>query len=201
MKWALYEPLPEKIEYGGRTYRLDLSCKTVLRYMHLCDNPEGLTAEEVAEIGFDWLVKSGKKLVLHDKTEILSAIITRYISPPRRKLNNEQPLSVVDFDYDSGYIYASFMQTYGVDLYACAGALHWCKFIALFEGLPDDSVIKQIMRVRARPIPVPTKHNREEIQQLTELKALYALPLKAADEKTVNDGWNKLFDTLERQAR
>ena len=91
------------------------------------------------------------------------------------------------------------MQTYGIDLYECADTLQWCKFIALFSALPDDTAISQIMSIRGRELPAPTKSNREEIQRLTELKLIYALPhsqSSASARRTLNG----LFDMLYEKA-
>ncbi len=78
--------------------------------------------------------------------------------------------------------------------------MHWCKFLELFEGLPEDCVLKQIMNIRAQKIPMPNQHNSAEIQRITELKALYALPSKMTEAET-QDGWDKLFNFLERRAK
>ena len=199
MKWKLYERLPQSVEYGGKRYRLRLTVANVLRYTDLCDDPQGLTADEITEIGFAWFVKGGKKLPAGQKADIMSLILRQYVYPPQRKLNNRKPQSTVDFYHDSGYIYAAFMQTYGIDLYEQADRLHWCRFLALFDGLPEDCLLKQIMSIRAQEIPAPNGHNQAEIQRLTELKTLYALPAEDKPEDT-QSGWNRLFDILEAKA-
>ena len=199
MKWKLYERLPQSVEYGGKRYRLRLTVANVLRYTDLCEDPQGLTADDITEIGFAWFVKGGKRLPVWQKAEVISLILREYIYPPQRKLNNRKPQSVVDFYQDSGYIYAAFMQTYGIDLYEQADRLHWCRFLALFEGLPDDCMIKQIMGIRAQDIPAPNNYNQAEIQRITELKTLYALPTEDNPEDT-QSGWSRLFDILEAKA-
>ena len=199
MKWKLYERLPQWVEYGGKRYRIRLTVANVLRYTDLCDDPQGLNADEITEVGFAWFVKGGKKLSARQKAEIMTLIFRQYVSPPQRKLNNHKPQPVVNFYHDSGYIYAAFMQTYGIDLYKQADRLHWCRFLALFDGLPEDCLIKQIMGIRAQEIPAPNGHNQTEIQRLTELKTLYALPTEDKPEDA-QSGWNRLFDILEAKA-
>lgn len=200
MKWKFYERLPQWVEYGGKRYRLNLTVANVLRYIDLCDDPQSFNDREITEIGFAWLVRGGKRLSVTHKAEILALVVRQYVSPPRRQLNNYKPQSVVNFYHDSGYIYAAFMQTYGIDLYQQAEKLHWCRFLALFDGLPEECVIKQIMGIRAREIPLPNSYNHGDIQRLTELKALYALPAENKPEDT-QSGWNRLFDILEANAR
>ena len=78
----------------------------------------------------------------------------------------------------------------------------WWKFIALFEGLPDDSKIKQIIEIRARPFPESGPGNQKMINQLAELKQIYALPVSREErEKTAQNGWNKLFDMMLNKGR
>lgn len=200
MKLRFYNPLPVKAEFEGKRYKLKLTAANVLRYIELCDDPEGLTPEEITEIGFGWLVKGGRKLSLDKKSEFMERIFSEYINPPKRRLKNQKSQSVVSFGYDSGFIYSAFMEAYGIDLWEQAPKMHWCKFLALFEGLPEGCTLKQIMQIRAQKIPVPNKHNQEEIQRITELKTLYALPSKVTQEETQN-GWATLFDFLERRAK
>ena len=61
--------------------------------------------------------------------------------------------------------------------------LHWWSFIALFSGLSDDTKIVQIMSIRSRPLPKPTKFNAEERRQLMKLKHLYRLELSEGERK------------------
>lgn len=199
MNAHFYKPLPDRIEHSGKRYKLRLTAANVLRYIELCDEPQGLTNGEVTEIGFGWLVRGGSRLPLQEKAELLSRIFSVYINPPCRRLKDKEQQPVVSFIHDSGYIAAAFMQAYGIDLWECAEKMHWSKFITLFEGLPDGCTLKEIMHIRAQPLPVPDRHNLGEIQRLTELKALYALPVKAADEAEAADGWSRLFDILEGQ--
>ena len=200
MKLRFYYPLPIKAEFEGKRYRLRLTVSNVLRYFELCDDSEGLTFEEISEIGFAWLVKGGKNLPLYKKIEFMEKIYSEYINPPQKRLKGQKNQSVVSFGYDSSFIYSAFMEAYGIDLWDQATKMHWCKFLALFEGIPENCILRQIMGIRAQPIPAPKGHNQEEIQRITELKALYALPSKTTEEETQN-GWDALFNFLERRAK
>lgn len=60
---------------------------------------------------------------------------------------------VLDFEEDGDYIYASFMQEYGIDLIDVQGKLPWRKFLYLFNGLSADTKIKQVMRIREMEVP------------------------------------------------
>jgi hypothetical protein len=138
-----------------------------------------------------------KGLSIQDKTRILDEIYRNVIFPERKKSSGDNK-KVFDFREDEEYIFASFMSCYGMDLYQMCGKLHWKKFMALFKGLTDDTKIKEVMSIRSREIPAPTKYNQKEIQSLRELKAYYAL---GKVEENYRDGLNALFNTLERMAK
>lgn len=190
----LYESFPERITVDGITYRLSLSFDRVLRYFELFDNSE-LTASDIDDIGFEWLVVKPRNASAVQKNKVLAKIRTEIICPPQRSLctQKKQPRAV-DFGYDADEIYSSFMQAYGIDLVKQRGKMHWCAFIALFRGLPEDTPIKQIMSIRTREMPAPTKNNAGYIQSLTNLKTLYALPSDRAENSS--ETLNRLFDFL-----
>lgn len=137
-----------------------------------------------------------KLLTLKEKQNLLNIIFKDCINtktrPPTR-----QKTTVLDFDCDSEYIYASFMLDYGIDLTESYGKLSWKKFIALFEGLSERTKIREVMRIRSMEIPQYNGHNQNQIQEIQELKSYYALPVRGGGGQ---QGLNALFSTLERMA-
>lgn len=105
---------------------------------------------------------------------------------------------MVDFERDGDYIYASFMQAYRIDLIDEQGKLPWKKFLYLFNGLPADTKIKQIMRIRQMPVPEYNGKNSKEIQEINEMKSYYALPVQGGGGQS---GLDLLFHTLEGMAK
>ena len=77
------------------------------------------------------------------------------------------------------------------------GKLQWKNFCKLLDGLPDKTKLKEVMRIRAMEVPEPTKYNQKERQNIMELKAYYALPVKRTEG---GNGLDVLFSTLERMA-
>ncbi len=194
--FSLYDTFPDRITADGREYRLTLWFDRVLRFISLSDDGEH-TPEETVDAGFAWLVDCPKPPPFEVRERVLRRVIDEIIAPPKRRLSSrKKPQRAVDFDFDAAEIYASFMRDYGIDLIKEQGRLHWCAFSALFDGLSENTPIKQIMRIRAEAIPAPTSGNMEYIRRLTELKTLYALPAKNAPQTTQDSGWNGLFDML-----
>ena len=102
-----------------------------------------------------------------------------------------------DFNQDAWAVYSSFMQCYHLDLLGADKNLHWWSFTALFNGLSDDTKIMQIISIRSRPLPKPTKYNAEERRQLIKLKQLYKLNLSEEErKKQFQDGLAKIAVAL-----
>lgn len=85
----------------------------------------------------------------------------------QEKKHNERSF---DFIQDAPYIYAAYRQAYGIDLFAEQGRLHWWAFLYLFKGLPENTRMMEIIRIRTQPMPKPTKHNAEYRQALSKAK-------------------------------
>lgn len=78
-----------------------------------------------------------------------------------------------DMAQDSEYIYSSFIKDYGIDLYEQQGKMHYLKFIALLNGLSDDTKLKRVIHIRQMDIP-----KDKDGDNVRKLKALYRLDVK-----------------------
>lgn len=137
-------------------------------------------------------------LNLEEKQKLLSVITQRYVEVEKRPQIKKSPFPVLDFEKDGDYIYASFMQAYKIDLIEEQGRLPWKKFLYLFNGLPADTKIKQIMRIRQMPVPEYNGKNSKEIQEINEMKSYYALSVEGGGGQS---GLDLLFHTLEGMAK
>lgn len=196
----LYEPFPDHITVDGQEFRLTLYFDRVLRFLSLLED-KSCTAEEVTEAGFSWLVDCRRNIPIDMQNRVLQRVVADIITPKRRRLNSRRPQQkCVDYDFDAAEIYASFWQAYGIDLVRQQGKLHWCAFQALFDGLPDDTPIRRIMRIRTEEMPPLTRSNAKQIQSLTELKTLYRLPDTGGNSDS-GAGWDGLFNMMLAKAK
>ncbi|RLK63151.1 hypothetical protein D3H64_06035 [Atopobacter sp. AH10] len=85
--------------------------------------------------------------------------------------DDDQPL--YDIMKDGEYIYASFLQAYGIDLFEEQGKLHWYKFNALLVSLPSDTKFMEVLRIRAWK---PSKGDSSEYKkQMRKQQEIYRL--------------------------
>lgn len=189
----------ESVEYRRRHYRTNVAFDTVLAVQKLYKDEE-LSSYDKATAALKMLLRCPFRinaLSPVQRMELLEEIFDKQVDDNGLNSSDSERNRTVDFELDGEYIYAAFLQDYGIDLIEYQGKLHWRKFLALFQGLSDDTKIKQIMHIRAMDVPAPTKHNQEQIRKIMELKSYYALPVNGGGGP---DGLDRLFDTLERMA-
>lgn len=85
-----------------------------------------------------------------------------------------------DIRYDGDYIYSSFLQAYGIDLFDAQGELHWRKFNALLSGLPEGTKLMEVIKIRKwKPQKGDSAEYKEEMRRLQKD---YALPYEIIEE-------------------
>lgn len=184
--------------FRGREYILDLAYDTVLNIQRMLQERKLDDADLLMEalklfgIPEKAILPSTQK----EAVDLLQEIFEQKVQTKMRPKVGKQK-KLFDFEEDGEYVYASFMQDYGIDLIDMQGKLPWQRFIALFQGLSDQTKIKEVMRIRGMELPEATKNNQKEIQNLMELKSYYALPVEGGGGK---QGLDNLFGALERMA-
>ena len=163
--------------------RLRLQFDRVLRVFEM-QRDEVLTEAAKIELTLEMLIKNWRSLRRVDiveKANICKALFEGVIfEGAQKKKDDDGSPPVVSFTQDAPFIYAGFMMDYGIDLYKQVGrrgAMDWRLFLALFRGLSEKTKMREIMGIRARPLPKATKYNQEEIHALREAKAFYRVRL------------------------
>lgn len=174
----LYERLPDRVEVNGRTYRLDLDFRNVLEMLEI--------------IGRDDLIQGARerralKCVMKHPPRHPGPVLAAVRQMLFPASTGAKGPHITDFEQDADLIRAAFRQEYGINLYR--EKLHWVEFSALLAGLPEGSRYVEVLGIRARPMPSPTKYNVEERKWLAKAKAQYALKLSEKEQKeSLNQG-------------
>lgn len=149
--------LPDFIEYDGEVYHLNTDFRVWIQFDH------NLQHNGIADV-----------CVFKDKIPTdagaFEPLKEFYHSPnvtPRRSSSHER---AVDFVWDGEYIVASFMQAYGIDL-TTIDYMHWHLFKALLYGLPDNTIMAQIMAYRTY-----TPSNKKHDEIMSDQKRKWSLP-------------------------
>lgn len=89
------------------------------------------------------------------------------------------------FDYDAARLYASFRQTFGIELHKIN--LHWFEFMAMMESLDEDSAISHAIQIRGTDTSKMKGKQRQDYERLK--RNLTPTPALSEEEKEVVDAF------------
>ena len=181
----LQDRLPNGVTVDGKFYKMDFNFRNVLRMIEFLDD-NGLMPEARAYNALHCLCKRPKNVF-----KVLEAVKGLLFTAPRKKDGQR----VTDWVQDAGLIRAAFRQVYGIDLWR--DNLHWFEFTELLNAIPEGNRYSEIVGIRARPMPEPTKWNQKEREWLLRAKADYALDLTEEEiAKQQQRDINRIADVL-----
>ncbi len=176
---------PEYIELkNGKKYKLNtdfrlaLKCDEIFRDESICDY------EKTLAIIYILLGDNG----LNDfdsHTEIVN-LLTKYLQcgKEHQETNKEPSMS---FKQDVGYIKASFMSDYRIDLDKVD--MHWWQFCDLIQGLTDNSILNRVRTIREEPL---SGKKGKELSRWQEMKKQVELKHeKTQKEKELDKFWEE----------
>lgn len=168
----LQDRLPDGVTVDGKFYRLDFDFRNVLRMMKE-QSRDDIIPEARAWRAVRCLTKRPRK-----PEKVLAAVKALLFDQPPK----EDAQKVTDFEQDAGLIRAAFMQSYHIDLYH--DRLHWMEFVELLNAIPEGSRYSEVIGIRVRPMPAPTKYNADEREWLSKAKAQVALHMSDEEQRT-----------------
>lgn len=195
-------PLKTPYVFGGLSFFIDMSFNNILTVFEVLDDKElnevdraklvmfiltddqmfeddeFMTTEEDIEFAEGFLEAVFNELIVDKGEEVVQTDVLGNPLP----VKNEEKKKTFDFVHDAAYIFASFMQAYNMNLHEQHNKLHWEVFLALFNGLPSETIMMKIIDIRERPIPTG-KGSKEQAKELREAKERFALPDTELDEE------------------
>lgn len=182
----LTEKLPDSIIVDGKRVRVNLEFRNVLRMMEIMQDDC---------IIHDARMYKAAKCVVKGRVRQPERVISelkKLLFPKARHASNKR---LTSYEQDAGFIRAAFRQVYGIDLWR--EKLHWLEFRELLDGLTEGNKYTEVIGIRARDIPAPTKYNHKEIEWLMEAKSIYALELTEEERMEQYDrDVKKVFNVL-----
>ena len=181
----LQDTLPNGVTVDGRFYKLDFDFRNVLRMMDELDRDD-VMPEARAYTALKCLTNRPKNV-----PKVLEAVKGLLFQEKPKK----DAQKVTDFVQDAGMIRAAFRQAYGIDLYR--DRLHWIEFSELLNAIPEGSRYAEVVGIRVRPMPAPTKWNAQEREWLMKAKADVAIHLSEKEQaKKYQEDVAKVFSGL-----
>lgn len=178
----LVDVLPETVKLGGLVYPIDTDFRTWIQLEALLLDEE-FTQQEKAGLALELVFLAPVPFFLQG--EALEQIFWFYTGGKKGKMpeaadDEAAGQRIFSYEEDSGYIYAAFLEQYGVDL--TSADLHWWQFSALLKSLNPDTLFVKIMGYRSMQITADMSAAQREFYN--KMKKIYALRgPKDEDEK------------------
>lgn len=186
----LINDFPTTVMVAGKKVPIKWDLDTAIKFERL------LKSDELEDID---VVLSAIDLYLPECTigsleEQIEAILGFYsmrsdgdLVNPEKQTSKEK--IVMDLELDSKYIYAGFLEQYGINLQE--ENMHWHKFLILLENLGDDMLFSKILKWRSINLnDVPD----EQKSYYREMKRIYKLPDMTAGELEDIERLNKILE-------
>lgn len=169
-----------------------------LKYKINYDFRYGILFEEIMN---DKNIKDSEKLSLaiklyldnqyiEDYEEAINQIFNFYLcGNESKKSSKKRQNPVFSYEEDAGLIFAAFKEVYNIDL--VEDKIHWWKFRALFDALPNTCQFKKVVGYRAIEIDQNMTDSQKKFYR--EMKKLYALKDNRTQEEKEADFANALF--------
>lgn len=145
--------------------------------------------------------------LLNDKEKIVNALSLYYPVCPRNineainqmlwfyrggkdielskgKGKGKSDIQIYSFEHDDDYIYAAFMDQYGIDLQDIK-ELHWWKFKAMFKSLKEDNQIVKIMGYRS--MDLSKIRDKEQKAYYKKMQELYKIPISKNEQEKLEE--------------
>lgn len=194
----LSRKLTDKLVIDDEEFPLNLSFDNVLRLFEMWRDED---VPEFVKPHFGIRILTGEALedfTVEEMSEVFNEVFEEHISlstvednhveydlagnPMKTTASNSgQEKAPYDIRFDGDYIYASFLQAYGIDLFDVQGKLHWKKFNALLSGLPEGTKFMEVIKIRKwKPQKGDSAEYKEEMRRLQKD---YALPNDVIEEE------------------
>lgn len=176
----ILDVLPETVEIDGAEYRINSDFRISILFELLMQDDE---------VGKRQKLIQGLKLyypeIPQNMTEAVDKMIWFYRCGKETESGGHGSGSgrekhIYSFEHDDDYIYAAFLEQYGIDLQDIE-ELHWWKFRALFRGLSEDTEFVKIMGYRS--VKITSKMSKEQREFYKKMQSIHALPITDAERK------------------
>ena len=178
----LFERLPDSVTVDGKRYKCDFDFRNVLRMLEI------MQRDDIYPDARDYLcarcVCNAPKNATRVYNALCAVLFERTPETGKKRLTS--------YEQDAALIRVAFRQVYHIDLFR--DRLHWLEFVELLCNLPEGTRYEEVVGIRARPMPAPTKYNQKEREWLMQAKQSVALHLTEKEqEKKYDQDVTKIF--------
>ncbi|MGX6979121.1 Gp15 family bacteriophage protein [Vagococcus elongatus] len=178
--FSLFRDFDNTITIDSKKYEFDCSFNVVLANLELSQNSNisdqskaRVTLKNYLGLSYDEI----DQWDLNEQALICAEISKKLFGKANEEIqttdSNVEDKSVYSFVEDAGFIFASFLKDYGINLLKERNKMQWHEFKALFISLSGDTKIAEVMQIRLWKPSTDTP--KERIKEMEDLKKIYTL--------------------------
>ena len=173
-----YEEYPKALEVHGEFYPIITDFREYIRLLDMLKCKELNEIQRIMILGEYFLTDISIDQAIH----ALTGFVTMDLKEKENNSDSEEEgegqeetekKNLFSYEIDYPYILSGFLRDYGIDL-ETVEYLHWWKFRMLFDGLSDDTEIKQ--RIMYRGINLSDIKDRDERKRILKIQRSIQLP-------------------------
>ena len=186
----LFEQFPDTVEVDGKEYAVVTDFREWIKLHEFFEHTRKFTRKDLDMI-LEWYEgdrPQNEVLAVRALQDfMLAKELTREMEDGEEEEGVETPEKRLEkpsysFSQDAIYIYAAFRAVYGIDL-TDVPYMHWWQFQALFNGLPQNTEIKE--RMYYRSVDLNTIESKEDRKRIKKIKKL--IEIKEPQKRIVDD--------------
>lgn len=178
----IVDKLPETLAVLGKKYEINTDYKPCIRTILAFEDSDLAMSEKVAILLtniYRTIPKGHKEMA---RQAVKQAIWFLNGGKEEADEGDESNPRLYSFSKDSGFIFAAFRQTHGIDLVETE--MHWWKFLNLFLDLGADTAFCQLVGLRKRvKTGKATKEERRAAREMGDLFDVPELEMTTLDER------------------
>lgn len=185
-----YEELPDTVNVGGERIKIITDFREYIKLLDMLKDQELDFVQKFVIIRQYFLddVDVGEEAV-----SALSGFITMNLNGTEvaekdgcGSLQEKPKKNLFSYSIDYPYILSGFLRDYGIDLIDIK-YMHWWKFRMLFDGLSDDTEIKQ--RIMYRSVDLSEIKDKEEEKRIKKIQKSIQLPSESLTDYDIGNAF------------
>lgn len=185
---VLYDELPTVVLVDGERYGIITDFREWIRFADLAET-EDIVAINKIDLCLQWYLDNRPR----DVSKAIDALITFFQcknpdddtgTDAAKKVTGHVP--VFSYSYDAEVIYADFIRVYGIDLLDIS-YMHWWKFRALLNNLPESCGFKQ--RIYYRTVNLADIDDKKERARISKIRRTIALPTRTLTDDDIGNAF------------
>lgn len=170
----LFEKLPDTLSISGSCYKIATDFRDWIAFFDMLSDNE-ITNKQKIILALQWFTDEIPSDIVGAYNALIDFASCEGIHFKAESENSKKSAEAPSLSwlYDSAYVLGAFRQVYGIDLIRVE-YMHWWEFSALFEALPEDTMIKK--RIAYRQIKISEIKDKNERKRIAKIKRSVAFP-------------------------